>query len=97
MAEYEIFPSLLPEEDTYGSLELTNEVDAMVLQGIAAAHPTESINGQSAALEIASWISGNHNAEEIDGMVAIIEDAEPPRSDVDLSPALQEDGNLSMY
>lgn len=97
MASYEIFPSLLPEESSYNSLELTKEVDAMILQGIAAAHPTDAINGQSAALEIASWISGNHNADEIDGMVAIIEDAEPPRSEVDLSPAINQDGNLSMY
>jgi|SRR6056297_717037 len=103
MADYTIFPSLIPESDTYGALELTQEVEAATLQGIAAAHPTETVNGQSAALEIADWVSGNHTAEEIDAMVALIESYDPPRdggpsrSEIDLSPALQEDGNLSMY
>jgi hypothetical protein len=97
MADYRIFPSILPEEDSYGSIELTDEVDAWILQGIAAAHPTDEIDGQSAALEIASWLTGNHAADEIDGMVAIIEESEPPRSEIDLGEAIRDDGNLSYY
>ena len=90
---YSIFPSILPEEDTYGALELMDEVDSWILQGIAAAHPTETVNGQSAALEIADWITGRHSPDEIDGMVEIIKESEPPRSEIDLTPALNDDEN----
>jgi hypothetical protein len=40
-------------------------------------------------MEIAFWLSGSHTAAEISRMVAVIEDSEPPRSDIDLSDALQ--------
>ena len=92
-----LFPSIIPTDDSYDAMELVKETDAWVLQGIAAAHPKEAINGQSAAVEISGWICGNHTANEIDEMVAIIKESEPPRSEIDLSPALNEDGNLSMY
>jgi hypothetical protein len=74
-----------------------DEIEAMTLQGIAAAHDTSKVNGQSSAWEIADFLSGNHTTEEIDGMVSIIQDAEPPRSEVSLAPAFNEDGNLSQY
>ncbi len=92
-----IFPSIIPSEATYDQFELHDAVPAATLQGIAAAHPTDDVNGQSTALEIASFLAANHTESEIDGMVAIIEDAEPPRSECDLSPAVNDDGNLSMF
>ena len=92
-----IFPSIIPDEETYDEFELHDAVAAATLQGIAAAHPTDDVNGQSTALEIASFLAAHHTGSEIDGMVAIIEDAEPPRSECDLSPAINGDGNLSMY
>ena len=95
--DFTIFPSIIPAEDTYNSSELMDEVEAMTLQGIAAAHNTGKVNGQSSAWEIADFLCGNHNASEIDGMVSIIQDAEPPRSEVDLGPAFNDDGNLSQY
>ena len=94
--DYSIFPSILPESDSYGALELTNEVDSWILQGIAAAHPTDKIDGQSAALEIADWVSGMHSPDEIDAMVAIIEESEPPRSEIDLSPAFNDSENHTL-
>jgi hypothetical protein len=41
-------------------------------------------------MEIAFWLSGSHTAAEIGRMVDVIEDSEPPRSDIDLSDALRE-------
>ena len=96
-SDFTIFPSIIPAEDTYNSSELMDEVEAMTLQGIAAAHNTDKVNGQSSAWEIADFLCGNHNTSEIDGMVSIIQDAEPPRSEVDLAPAFNDDGNLSQY
>jgi hypothetical protein len=87
MADYRIFPSIIPESDSVSAIALSNDTDAWVLQGIAAAHPTEDVNGQSAGMEIAFWLSGNHTSDEIQRMVAIITDSEPPRSDIDLSAA----------
>jgi len=73
------------------------ELDASTLQGIAAAHETEKINGQSSAWEISDFLTGQHTTDEIDGMVDIVLDSEPPRSEVDLSPAFNSDGTLSQY
>lgn len=92
-----LFPSIIPESESYDAIELVNEVDAYVLQGIAAAHPSDEVHGQCSSVEIAGWIAGNHTSDEIDGMVEIIDGAEPPRSEIDLSPALNQDGSLSMY
>ena len=92
-----LFPSIIPSQDTYSAMDLVNQLDAWILQGIAAAHTSEKINGQSSAVEIAAYITGNHNADEIDGMVEIVENSEPPRSEIDLGPALNSDGNLGMY
>ena len=97
MSDFTIFPAIIPESETYNSSELMDEVEAMTLQGIGAAHNTDKVNGQSSAWEIADFLSGNHTTEEIDGMVSIIQDAEPPRSEVDLAPAFNDDGNLSQY
>ena len=96
-SDYTIFPSIIPDSQTYGTQEIMQEVEASVLQGIAAAHGTDKVNGQSSAWEIADFLSGNHTRGEIDGMVSIIQDAEPPRSEVSLAPAIKTDGNLSQY
>ena len=92
-----IFPSILPDKDTYSSGDLLDELEASTLQGIAAAHTTSKVNGQSSAWEIADFLAGNHTKGEVDGFVSIMQDTEPPRSEVDLSPALNENGSLSMY
>ena len=96
-SDYTIFPSIIPDEQTYGSQEIMGQIEASVLQGIAAAHGSDKINGQSSAWEIADFLSGNHTRGEVDAMVEIIEDAEPPRSEVSLAPAIKRDGNLSQY
>ncbi len=85
MADYRIFPSLIPDDESVSAIELSKTVDAWILQGIAAAHETPDINGQSSGMEIAFWLSGSHTAAEIGRMVDVIEDSEPPRSDIDLS------------
>jgi len=92
-----IFPSIIPTADTYNVTDLMGELDASTLQGIAAAHETEKINGQSSAWEISDFLTGQHTTDEIDGMVDIVLDSEPPRSEVDLSPAFNSDGTLSQY
>ena len=92
-----IFPSILPDKDTDSSGDLLDELEASTLQGIAAAHTTGKVNGQSSAWEIADFLAGNHTKAEVDGFVSIMQDTEPPRSEVDLSPALNQDGSLSMY
>jgi len=92
-----IFPSIIPTANTYSVTDLMGELDASTLQGIAAAHETEKINGQSSAWEISDFLTGQHTTDEIDGMVDIVLDSEPPRSEVDLSPAFNSDGTLSQY
>jgi len=92
-----IFPALIPDNDTYDVPDLMSELDASTLQGIAAAHTTDKINGQSSAWEISDFLTGQHTTDEIDGMVDIVLDSEPPRSEVDLSPAFNDDGTLSQY
>lgn len=92
-----IFPALIPDNETYTVQNLMSELEASTLQGIAAAHDTGKINGQSSAWEIADFLTGNHRTDEIDGMVDIVLDSEPPRSEVDLSPAINQDGSLSQY
>lgn len=92
-----IFPSITPDNDTYDVPELMDDLEASTLQGIAAAHDTSKINGQSSAWEISDFLTGQHTSDEIDGMVDIVLDSEPPRSEVDLSPAFNDDGTLSQY
>jgi len=97
MSAYRIFPSLIPETERYTRKELLNSTAAHILQGAAAAHTTSKVNGQSSALEIADFLSGNHTKSEVDGILKLVKDSDPPRSEVDLSPALNQDGNLSQY
>jgi len=97
MSAYRIFPSLISETERYTRKELLNSTAAHILQGAAAAHTTSKVNGQSSALEIADFLTGSHTKSEIDGIIEIIETSDPPRSEVDLSPAFNQDGNLSQY
>jgi len=92
-----IFPSILPDDETYDRQELMEMCEASTLQGIAAAHTTSKVDGQSSAIEIADFLSGNHTTAEVDGILEIVRDSEPPRSEVELAPALNEDGTLSRY
>jgi hypothetical protein len=92
-----IFPSILPDDETYSRQELMEMCEASTLQGIAAAHTTSKVDGQSSAIEIADFLSGNHTTAEVDGILEIIRNSEPPRSEVELAPALNDNGNLARY
>jgi len=63
MAEYSLFPSVLPDEDKpfvdneYHRSELAN-MDWDELRGIAKEHPTDEVNGQSEREEIIEVLTG---------------------------------------
>jgi hypothetical protein len=61
MAEYGLFPSILPDkefvDDSYHREELAN-MDWDELRGIAKEHPTEEVNGQSEREEIIDVLTG---------------------------------------
>jgi len=91
MNTHRIFPSLIPGDESYTRKEIFDNTPAQVLQGVAAAHTTTDVNGQSSALEIADYLSGTHTKAEVDRIIQLIEDSDPPRSEVDLSPALNQE------
>ena len=97
MADFRIFPSLIPDESTYPTQELIDDVNARVLQGIATALETGEINGQSSAWQIADYLSGNHYKGEIDDMRATIQEADPPYAEVDLSKCINDRGDITQY
>jgi hypothetical protein len=63
MADYSIFPSILPSEDKpfvdneYSKEEL-DRLNGNELQSLAAKHPTDEVNGQSPAKEIKEALEG---------------------------------------
>lgn len=63
----DIFPSLIPDEDTYGVTEL-KEWEYEVIRTVIAAHDSESVNGKSTRLEMAHFLSGRYSKSTLDEM-----------------------------
>ena len=68
MADYTLFPSLLPDDDTYSSKHLQDEWDYTVLRTVIAAHDTDKVNGKSTKFEMASYLSGRYSRDALDAM-----------------------------
>lgn len=61
MADYSLFPEILPDsdfvDDSYHEAEL-ERLDWAELRSVAAAHPCEEVNGRSEAEEIIATLTG---------------------------------------
>jgi len=66
-----LFPSIIPDsddefvDDSYTESELA-DMDGRELQSLAAAHPTDEVNGRSTAAEIRDALEGKERVE-VDG------------------------------
>jgi len=66
-----LFPSIIPGsddefvDDSYTESELA-DMDGRELQSLAAAHPTDEVNGRSTAAEIRDALEGKERVE-VDG------------------------------
>ena len=97
MSKFRIFPSLIPEGRTYATNELMDDVTARTLQGIAAAHETDDVNGQSSAWQIADYLTANHYQQEIDAMIFAVQQGEPPYAEIDLSECINDRSDITQY
>ena len=73
----ELFPSIIPDEDTYSATEIQNKWDYPVIRTVIAAHDTDDVNGKSTQLEMAAWCSGRFSKETIEKMMAEAKTEEP--------------------
>ncbi len=61
----EIFPSIIPEPNRVDPLEVHDEWGYNVLRKVIAEHETDEVNGRSAQLEMADWITGQYEREDL--------------------------------
>lgn len=88
----DLFPSILPNEDTYSAQTLQEEWDYPVLRTVIAAHDTEQVNGKSTKLEMAHYLSGRYTQSTLDAMRA-----EAQTEDPDMEKIIAEGVGLSAY
>lgn len=73
----ELFPSILPDDDSYSAAELQNWDWLEELRPIAAELETDEINGRSTQLEVVHYLSGRFSATILDEMRNEINTEEP--------------------
>jgi len=91
----ELFPSIVPDDDTYSAVEL-NEWDYPVIRAVIAAHDTDAVNGKSTKLEMAAWLSGRYDTETLDRMRDKAQEL-APKDDADYSEILEEAEGLGPW
>lgn len=69
MAEYSVFPSIIPDsddefvDDKYTEAEL-ERLNGNELQSLAARHPTDEVNGHSTSEEIRDALAGKRRVSD---------------------------------
>lgn len=62
----EIFPSILPSKDQAERKELLIEWEYTVLRKIISELDTDAVTGKSTQIEMADWIVGHYNQQELE-------------------------------
>jgi len=91
MSGYELFPSILPEDDTYSVQDLS-DWEYKTLRAIVSNLPTKKVNGKSTRLEMAAFLSGRFNKTTLDKMKSEAETDDP-----DFSEIINAASNINSY
>jgi predicted 2-oxoglutarate/Fe(II)-dependent dioxygenase YbiX len=91
----ELFPSIVPDDDTYSATEL-NGWDYPVIRAVISAHNTDDVNGKSTKLEMAAWLSGRYDTDTLDRMQAKAQEL-APKDEADYSEILEEAEGLGPW
>ena len=88
----EIFPSIIPSDKRKNPLEVDSEWNYNVLRKVIAEHDPDEVNGKSPQLEMADWITGQYEQDELQKLreAGQADDASDQNENTNIKAAIRE-------